>query len=412
MISASAGIQWTTFQKLLFKFIFSWMVLFVFSFSFPHQWIPDMGKYTAPFFETIVKWFAVRVLAFKGNYTAELISDSTGLYIHALLTILYAIVITILWTVIDRNKKKYDLLLYTLFTLIRYYLALQLLTYGFSKLFKVQFYFPEPNTLFTALGQTHKDLLYWTAMGVSRPYTMFLGIVEIVAALFLFFRKTFLIGGILAASIFINIVAVNFSFDISVKLYSSFLLCLSMLLIFPFCRSLYRFLILDRPTHIREILPQPFFRPLWLYKFLKTGLVVLVIADPLYSYILARNFNDDKAKRPLFHGAYDVVEYKQAANSSKQWKRVFIHRQGYFITQSANDNMQDYQLLYDTLNKYLVLVNYETIDTSFLQYETLSDSTILLKKEHQQDSTFILLQRIDISALPLLQKEFHWTIDN
>ena len=229
---------WSKWERILFKFTFGWVIIFIFSFSFPHSFIPDIGKYTSPYFEHIVKWFAANILKIKRNYISQIISDSLGFYIHALLVVFYAGISTLVWTIIDKNKKAYPLLSYYFLVFIRYYLALQMMVYGYNKLFKYQFYLPEPNTLFTTLGATYKDLLYWSTMGVSRSYTMFGGIMEIIAAVLLLFRRTYIVGGLLFISIMINVAAINFCFDVSVKLYTLFLLLLGIIIVLPFLKKM------------------------------------------------------------------------------------------------------------------------------------------------------------------------------
>src|SRR5205085_9499653 len=111
-----------------------------------------------------------------------------------------------------------------IYQLFIYYLCLQLLKYGVDKIFKNQFYLPEPNTLFTPAGMLDKDILYWSTMGTSYGYNIFLGSLEIAAALFILIKRTRLIGLLLSLGILINVTEVNFGFDISVKLFSLFLL--------------------------------------------------------------------------------------------------------------------------------------------------------------------------------------------
>ena len=60
---------------------------------------------------------------------------------------------------------------YGLHTGVAWFLALQLLQYGFDKVFKHQFYLPEPNTLYTPLGLLPPDLgdRHLGAHGVVTP---------------------------------------------------------------------------------------------------------------------------------------------------------------------------------------------------------------------------------------------------
>jgi uncharacterized membrane protein YphA (DoxX/SURF4 family) len=402
---------WSTARKLAFKFFFAWVLIFIGSFSFPHAVVPDAGAYTAPFFERIVQWVGTHILQLQPGYTSALISDSTGFYIHALLTIVYALMVMLAWTGIDRNRKSYPLLLHFFYVLIRYYLALQLFTYGFSKLFKWQFYQPEPNTLFTTVGETFKDLLYWTSMGSSRGYNIFLGAGEVLAGALLLFRRSYRLGTLLALGIVINILAVNLGFNIDVKLYSFFLLVLTLILLSSFGRSLLNFLFFpSKQTIAQPVLQYDSLQEKRLSRVFKLVVILTLFTDGLYPYVRSGNFNDDTAQRPLLHGAYNVAADTTSYNPYR-WNRLFIHRQSYFITSDANGNMQDYELQYDTTGRRLLIHDYEHGGDHVLTYERLSDSTLRLQGLWHNDSIHLLLQQVNLQQLPLLQQEFNWTMD-
>mgnify|MGYP006182332955 FL=1 len=89
-----------------------------------------------------------------------------------------------------------------------------LFKYGWDKIIKMQFYRPEPNTLFTPFGKLSKDIAYWSLVGSSYSYTVTLGVIEVVIALLLLFKRTQFLASLLAITIFGQIVLINFSFDI------------------------------------------------------------------------------------------------------------------------------------------------------------------------------------------------------
>jgi len=409
---ANDTVTWSAARKLFFKFLFAWVIIFIASFSFPHPLIPDVGTYTAPFFERIVQWVGKHIFQLPPGYTSALISDSTGFYLHALLTIVYALLVVLAWTGMDRNRKSYPLLLHFFYVLIRYYLALQLFTYGFSKLFKWQFYQPEPNTLFTTIGETYKDLLYWTSMGSSRGYNIFLGAGEVLAAALLLFRRSYRLGALLALGFVINILAVNLGFNIDVKLYSFFLLLLTLILLSSFWRPLLHFLFYpNRETTALPVLQYDSAKERWRSRTVKLVIILILLADGLYPYVRSGNFNDDAAERPLLHGAYNVLLTGTGSYNPYRWNRLFIHRQSYFITGDANGNMQDYEMQYDTAGRRLLIHDYEHGAGYVLGYERLNDSTLRLQGQWNDDSIRLVLQRIDLQKLPLLQEEFNWIMD-
>ena len=56
--------------------------------------------------------------------------------------------------------------------------------------------------------------------GHSGPYTFIAGLAEIVGAVLLLWRRTTLIGALLLAGVLVNIVLLNFCYDVPVKLFS------------------------------------------------------------------------------------------------------------------------------------------------------------------------------------------------
>src|SRR5258708_15143340 len=65
-------------------------------------------------------------------------------------------------------------------SLSAYYIAAILLKYGFDKVFKQQFYLPEPNILYTNFGSLTKDILFWSAIGTSYTYSLVTGGIEVL----------------------------------------------------------------------------------------------------------------------------------------------------------------------------------------------------------------------------------------
>lgn len=405
-------------QKALFRIAFVFVLLFVCSFSFPHEYILDIGHYMHRFFERIVMWVGNDILHIKRPYTSELVSDSTGMYIHVLVLLVISIVAGLVWGLIDKPKD-YSALRYWFIVFVRYYLAMQLLGYGWNKVFKWQFYLPEPNTLFTPLGYVHNDLLYWSAMGMSRSYSIFTGSLEVLAALLLFFRRTQLIGALIALGVMVNVLMINIGFDISVKLYSAFLLFLCLMVIKPYARRLYCLLLGNSNNYNFSSFRYPVFKKEWLHLIVKCSVILFLLADSLAIYFSSRNFNDDKAARPYLHGAYQVETFISNGDTllplttdHYRWRRMFIHRQGYLIVQSMDDSMKDYELYNDSLQHELLLKDPE--DTSSLhvfKYINMADTALQLNGRMYDNSMSIYLKKIDLQQLPLMKNEFHWTID-
>jgi hypothetical protein len=310
---------------------------------------------------------------------------------------------------------KSDGIYYSLKLIFTFFLALILLKYGFQKLLKWQFYLPEPNILYTPFGKLDKDILFWSTMGISRNYSIFMGVLELIPAIFLLFRKTRVIGLLISLPVLINIVAINFSFGISVKILSLFLLSLNLCLLFPHLKTLFQFLVLNR----KIALPKPFIilkKQLVLKVILKTFLIGIIFLEVLFPYFKAMNFNDDLAARPYLHGAYEVAgilkNEQPFSLDSFSIKRIFIHRNGYLIFQNKKEEMQDFKLEINQQKGQFILTNYD-LKQRKLAYQFITANRILeLEYPFENELLKLKMKQLNWQKSPALENNFHWNIES
>jgi uncharacterized membrane protein YphA (DoxX/SURF4 family) len=327
-----------------------------------------------------------------------------------------ALGIGLLWNYKWKQHFQSKITLNLIYVFCRYYLALQMFIYGFNKVFKWQFYLPEPNTLFTRLGDISPDLLYWSTMGLSRPYTIFAGLMEIIPAILLLFRRTYILGVVLLFLVLVNVWVINLSFDISVKMYSSFLLLITGYLIAPYIKTLTGFF--QGKTTTLDSTPfiwKPFTDEK-MNQFLKITIITLFTVETFWQYIETGNFNDDKAQRPYLHGVYQIQTFVKnkdtlAINHVDTWKNFFVHRRGYFITQLYNENMQDYKLEVDSITNTLKLTQEVNQQVVKLNYRVVNHKNIEISGVWGRDTLFIHAQKLDIHRMPALQRTLHWRVD-
>jgi len=375
-----------------------------------------------PYQQPIVDFLFKRVLVFIAQFVfnihlvnPQIASDTVLLYLLVLLLLLVSIFTTAIISKVVLWKKHSNSIIAFSQLILCYYLALQLLEYGAGKICKSQFYLPEPNILYTHFGKLDKDILYWSCMGTSYSYNLFLGIMEAIAAICLFFRRLRVIGLLLAIGILINIVAINFCFDISVKLYSCFLLFLSLMLLPSQLKQLYHVLIqrANKKTIVEPIA--------YTYKkfktpraILKTIVIGLIFLEAFYPNISTKDFNDDTAKRPYLHGAYETVTILSGKDTlpfaQSPIKRFFIHRKGYIIFQDQEDALQDYHLEIDSNHHFLILTNYQ-LKQKKIGYSISKDSLITLHYITNGKEYTLVAKALQWQQMPALQKQFHWAID-
>lgn len=125
-------------------------------------------------------------------------------------------------------------------TYVRWALATTLFSYGMAKVSLVQFPAPTTDRLLQRFGDASPMGLLWTFMGFSPIYQRATGLVEVLAAVLLVPRRTAPLGALLASAAMLQVVLLNVTFDVSVKLFATQLLAMSLLLASPVWRPLWQ----------------------------------------------------------------------------------------------------------------------------------------------------------------------------
>ncbi|MBP6432790.1 MAG: hypothetical protein KA319_13580 [Ferruginibacter sp.] len=341
---------------------------------------------------------------------APISSDSKGLYMLVLLLFVAAHFIAIILTLAKVNIARLQKIKTTCYTICIYYFAIIFIKYGFDKVFKSQFYQPEPNTLYTNLGNLDKDILYWSTIGSSYLYNIITGSIEIIAAILLLIKRTRAFGIALLFIVLSQIVLINFAFDISVKLFSMLLLCMAIYVAVPYLRIWFGVMIGNEVNRVDEVNKVDKVISKLILKLMVIGLLFL---EGLYPYIKSKNFNDDNASRPYLHGAYAVTQVINNSDTllaqSYPFKRFFIHRNGYIIFEDNYENMQDFKLQTNTITQQLQLTDYNGKHTT-IKYNA-GDSLITLNYTLNNKFCSIQARPLNLKKMPLLQDGFNWTVN-
>jgi hypothetical protein len=338
--------------------------------------------------------------------TTAITSDSKGMYKLVAILLLLALIIGIAILATKKERLIKGIKHYSILICI-FYLATIFLKYGFDKVFKTQFYHPEPNTLFTKLGNLDKDILYWSTIGSSYWYNVIIGCIEVLAAILLLFKRTRQLGIVLLLFVLAQIVLINFAFDISVKLFSLILLIMTLYVGMPYFKNWFTVLLKQKVILEEEkILPKSA-----IIISIKCFVIGLLFLEALYPYLSTKNFNDDKATRPFLHGAYQVTDITATKDTLQPnlypFKRFFIHRNGYIIFEDNNENMQDYALQINTIGNKLILTNYYKKQTTIPYHYNDSTKTIVIKINNKT----VTAKAIDYKKMNLLNDSFNWVAD-
>src|SRR5258708_6530077 len=103
---------------------------------------------------------------------------------------------------------------------VRLVLGFEMVRYGMAKVVGMQFY-PQYWRLDQRAIDMRPMVLAWTFFGRTYGYQAIGGVIEVASGVLVCLRRTTLLGACLMATALINVVLVNFFYDVPVKLFSS-----------------------------------------------------------------------------------------------------------------------------------------------------------------------------------------------
>ena len=433
-LTLTENTSWSTSRKFWFRFFCCLFILY--TFPFPLNDIP-FGNEINKISEKIVGWYLflldqvtefwhwlIPILGKKlFQYKAPITiftngsGDTTFDYFLLLTQCLVSMVVSIVWSILDKKRSHYQVANYWLCVLVRYFLATNMLLYGFIKIFHLQMPFPNLSRLIEPYGDSSPMGLAWTYVGQSKAFSVFVGFAEVLCGLLLLFRKTTLMGALLSLVVMGNVVVINFCYDVPVKLFSSMLEIMALYLAAPYLLKLYRLFILQQPETLQKQV-QPLFKKNWQLNAVRI-LKLLLIADALF-YGVINNIRDakiygDNAVKPPLYGLYNVDSFVRnnqvilpLTTDSTRWKQLIIQNKDYSKVKMMNDSLYNYHFIIDTIkHTATVYSNQDTLHKSILTYQN-SQSNLLFRGKINQDTVFIGMKRFNESRFRLISRGFHW----
>jgi hypothetical protein len=418
--------QWTEKEKGIFRFFFLFFILqalpisvdifrALFGFNWLHISYGDIFNLTRlsakfiPGADSFINWIIVAVIALIGSFA---------------------------W---DRSKYKdvdYNQLYYWLRVAVRYRLAIGILGYGFIKFFPLQAPFPSISNLNTAYGDFTDWKIFSMSLGIVPNYESFLGAIEVVAGLLLFFRKTATIGAAIILVFTGNVFISNLAYEGGEYVYAIYLISFAIFVLSFDAIRIYNLISLERPTEPNKFKPVHTGRQQTIRLILKT--VVIFFFVFLYGFKTYSGLHHDPYQFPRTPGLakaagiYNVSEFKinnkelpYSATESIRWKDVVFEKWATISVRSSrpvlldsanyeqvftNDKDRDYELAgsagrhyysytADTTNHKLLLENKNSHykgEKLELTYSRPDSTTIILSglNEHR-DSIYVVLNKID-----------------
>jgi hypothetical protein len=420
METLSTEQSWSSVQKIVFRFSFLILGLFVL--------LVNNGAY--PFYYNIFGWLVEVLHSFIPWVGREILhlpyeittftngsGDTTYDYVVLFTILCVSVTGTIIWSLLDRNRKNYSTLYYWLTVAVRFYVGFMLFNYGMYKVIKMQFPFPGVGRLTQPYGNSSPMGLAWTFLGFSKGYNLFMGVAE-VAALLLLFRRTVTVGAIITLMTTANVMAVNYFYDVPVKIVSTGLFVLTLFLLVPDLKRLFKFFFTGEAVSL-PVMPAPVIRKKWLkitsYSLKYLVIAWVVIVGTIEISASSKEYGDAAPKTPLY-GAYFVKSFvvnndtvPPLMTDSTYWKHLIIQWGEYAQIKFLNDSTRGYSMTIDTVAHTLYLKQrLDTTNKSLLAYQLVDEKIMLLKGTIKNDSVAILLNRKTDKDFRLTNRGFRW----
>ncbi|MDB5013328.1 MAG: hypothetical protein JWQ25_1530 [Daejeonella sp.] len=301
-LSAPHSSNWKNYEKVLLRFFIIYFII---------QVIPLDWKFYRQLFA--INWLHLNFYdLFSLTRYAPQFFSFTG-FANWIIALGFALIGSVIWAATEKKELDYDSLYYWLRVILRYRLAIGIIAYGLIKLFPLQMPYPSLSNLHTNYGDFLAWKIYWHTIGITQGYESFLGAVEILAGVLLFFRRTVTFGTGLILGFTGNVLAANFAYNAGENVYSAYLLSIAVFLFAYDVPRLYSLLHLEKYTIASKFNPVFKDRLAKSRVYLKSAFVLFIV---LLSFKTYANYKSEPYKIPRTaglkgsYGYYNVKEFK------------------------------------------------------------------------------------------------------
>jgi len=230
----------------------------------------------------------------------------------------------------------YSNLYHWLRVVLRYRVGIILVAYGLLKLFPLQMPFPSLSNLHTNYGDFYAWKIYYHTTGITPWYESFLGLVEILAGVLLFFRQTTTLGAGVIIGFTGNIFAANLAYQGGQEYLTLLILVLVSILFVYDVERLFKLLYKFERTSANKIIPSyssSLYKQRTLFKRLVAVYLLLIAVSFAFSWSKAPfKYPQGKGLAGVY-GYYNVTKFvvdgkeiPYSKTDSLRWQNVVFEK--------------------------------------------------------------------------------------
>jgi len=131
------------------------------------------------------------------------------------LSILSSAIFPFLWHWLEKNNQIDSVQVYSiLYTILRYLISLNLLSFGWKKIFGLQFLVPEAIAS-QPLNSVAGEWLTWYYFGFSKSFGLIIAAIQIIGSCFLLYKRTLMLGLFILFALMSNLLLINIFYDMN-----------------------------------------------------------------------------------------------------------------------------------------------------------------------------------------------------
>lgn len=419
---SAKNVIWSIPQKIAFRFFFIYLSLFIlFKNNGAYPFFEEVSKLFNNVLYRFIPWFGKNILdiTYKISPGRGGSGDTTYHYILLLVILIIAVLTTIIWSFLDKKRANYLKMYYWLTLAIRLYVGLMLINYGLVKVIKLQFSYPTMNVLTQTFGESSPMRLAWTFLGFSKGYNLFMGIAEIAAGLLLF-RKTLTFGLIITLMVTANVMAVNYFYDVPVKILSTHLFLMTAFLFARDFKIIWQFFFFRKPVSLINIYKPNFKKGFNLFlHIVRILLLAYTLGYGTYNTLERKEMYRGEATKSILKGIYQANEL--TINGEKTnfdlkydltgWKYLMIDRKNFALIRMRDNRRDGFRIKIDSISKKIAFKHYrDSLKTYNFKYIEKENSDFYLKGIVKKDTISIKFKRTKDyhKEFLLTNRGFHW----
>jgi hypothetical protein len=273
---------------------------------------------------------------------------------------------------------------------------------------------PDLDRLAEPIGEASPMGLLWTFLGASSAYQILSGCAELLGGWLLVARRTTTLGALVAAGVMFNVAALNYCYDTPVKLYSTHLFAMALLLLAGDVRRLIDIFVLHRAVPANDLGRLFRWRPANVAAAL---LGVLFFGSHTWTTLKVSSTQHEQtanAPKPPIHGVWVAKSFEidgapAVGDENEVWHRAIAGSTYFFGLETVGAPYTRYFSEYDEKSKSLNLRKRGVANwKAHFTWDRPSEDVLTLQGSMDGHEIYTEMRRINEPNYLLVNRGFHW----